>query len=177
MPTTLWTFFGNLGIGFVVATTSAWITVRLSLRKFRSERWWEKKAAAYVEAIEALHSLKRDMDADLQAMHAGASLVTNGFGGFLSERYHDTMLRMYKVADTAPFLLSDQGGRIVAVLVEKLHQVENESRKQGTPPYPLLLLEGSLQAIADCSSELSRIAKKDLEIDQCAYRTQLRPCR
>jgi len=37
----------------VIAAISSWITVQLSLRKFRAERWWERKAEAYSKIIEA----------------------------------------------------------------------------------------------------------------------------
>jgi hypothetical protein len=33
------------------------MTIKLGLGKFRSERWWEKKAASYAEVIEALHAM------------------------------------------------------------------------------------------------------------------------
>ncbi len=45
--------------GIAIAAASSWITVRLSLRRFRSEKWWEKKVAAYERVIDAFHDLKR----------------------------------------------------------------------------------------------------------------------
>ena len=40
----------------VVGVCTAIITVRLSLRRFRSERWWERKADVYSRIVEALHN-------------------------------------------------------------------------------------------------------------------------
>jgi hypothetical protein len=42
-----------------IAAFSSWITVYLSRNKFRSERWWEKKVAAYERVIDAFHKSKK----------------------------------------------------------------------------------------------------------------------
>lgn len=40
----------------VVGVLTALISVRLSLRRFHAERWWERKADAYSKIIEALYN-------------------------------------------------------------------------------------------------------------------------
>ena len=44
------------GIG--IAAASSWITVRLSIKQFRSQRLWEKKVETYQRIIEAFHKSK-----------------------------------------------------------------------------------------------------------------------
>jgi hypothetical protein len=44
--------------GIAIATFSSWITVQLSLRRFRTEKLWERKVDAYLRVIEALHDSK-----------------------------------------------------------------------------------------------------------------------
>jgi hypothetical protein len=46
----------NLLAAFVVGGFGL-LTLRLGLGKFRSEKWWERKAVAYASAIEALHGM------------------------------------------------------------------------------------------------------------------------
>jgi hypothetical protein len=59
---TLWeTLAVSAFTAVIVGPISAWI----SLRRFRSEKWWERKAAAYASAIEALHGMY-----DYAAAHA-----------------------------------------------------------------------------------------------------------
>ncbi len=41
----------------IVAILTAWITVKLSIRQFSSQRWWEKKADAYNEILSHLSNL------------------------------------------------------------------------------------------------------------------------
>ncbi|MEA5667347.1 hypothetical protein VA603_07385 [Stenotrophomonas sp. MH1] len=49
----------ELAAGLLLALFAAWIAVWLTRNKFRSERWWEKKAAAYERVIDAFHKAKR----------------------------------------------------------------------------------------------------------------------
>src|SRR5258708_35823296 len=46
------------------------LTLWLGLRKFRSEKWWEKKATAYAAAIEALHGMYDISLAHVEAIEA-----------------------------------------------------------------------------------------------------------
>jgi hypothetical protein len=46
----------SLLTAFVVGSFGL-LTLWLGLRKFRSEKWWEKKATAYAASIEALHGM------------------------------------------------------------------------------------------------------------------------
>ena len=49
----------ELAAGLLLALFAAWIAVWLTRNKFRSERWWGKKAAAYERVIDAFHKAKR----------------------------------------------------------------------------------------------------------------------
>src|SRR6266536_1374619 len=49
--------------GLVIAVVTAIITVRLALRRFYSERWWERKAQAYSDILEALYISQAYADA------------------------------------------------------------------------------------------------------------------
>ncbi|KRG87986.1 hypothetical protein ABB34_02475 [Stenotrophomonas daejeonensis] len=57
----------ELVAGLLLALFAAWIAVWLTRNKFRSERWWEKKAAAYERVIDAFHKAKRYDDEHLRA--------------------------------------------------------------------------------------------------------------
>src|SRR5512141_2014047 len=41
----------------VISAITSWITVRLSLRQFYSQRWWDRKHEAYTSIIDALSDL------------------------------------------------------------------------------------------------------------------------
>lgn len=68
-------FIGDFLIAFVPVFLGVWLSVKMALQKFRTEKWWEQKAAAYdaiIEAVyhgfrfydEALHAINDDGDVD-----------------------------------------------------------------------------------------------------------------
>ena len=52
----------------VIAVVASWVTVRLSLRSFLSQRWWEMKADAYSQIMEQLSHLEYYEARYLEAM-------------------------------------------------------------------------------------------------------------
>ena len=50
--------FFSLVQSIVIALVTAYVTVRLSLKQFYSQRWWEKKAEAYSAIIHSLYQMK-----------------------------------------------------------------------------------------------------------------------
>ena len=55
----------------MIAAVSSWITVQLSLRRFRTEKWWERRVAAYERLIEVLHHSKAFFERHLKASSRG----------------------------------------------------------------------------------------------------------
>lgn len=68
----------NLGVGLVVATVSSVVTVRLALRRFYSEKWWERKSSAYTTVIEALHHVREYTDTNLDFAYRGKDSPEDG---------------------------------------------------------------------------------------------------
>ena len=58
---------------FTAVVTSI-TTVWLSLRRFYSEKWWERKVAAYTAIIKSLHHMKRDIEENMSAEERGREL-------------------------------------------------------------------------------------------------------
>lgn len=67
-------FAVKLFIGIIIAATSAWVTVRLSLARFRTEKWWEKKVASYEKVIEAFYNSKQFSSEHLNAIYKSRDL-------------------------------------------------------------------------------------------------------
>jgi hypothetical protein len=53
---------------------TAYFSVRLALKKFRTERWWEKKAETYTSAIEALFDIRAYSSETSDRLEVGRSL-------------------------------------------------------------------------------------------------------
>ena len=44
--------------GVLIAALTSYITVRLSIRRFHQEKWWEKKVEMYSRLLVTLHLMK-----------------------------------------------------------------------------------------------------------------------
>jgi hypothetical protein len=64
----------NLVIGFGSGLLSAWVTYRLAFRRFRAEKWWERRADAYSGILEALHESLRFAETNIDYMQSGSEV-------------------------------------------------------------------------------------------------------
>ncbi|HZY10789.1 MAG TPA: hypothetical protein VFF29_06500 [Bacteroidota bacterium] len=137
-----------------IATVSSWITVKLSLRKFQTERWWERKVEAYERIIEALHHTKAFSDAHLDANHEGRE-VSKERDDELRRRSREAHFEIAKAADMAAFFLSEEAkNRLDRFLVEE-REASNTTDWQ-------IYLESDWAATNSCLEDFIKIAKKDL---------------
>ncbi|BDU19968.1 hypothetical protein [Dyella sp. GSA-30] len=100
-------------IAVVSATFSAWITVRLSREKFRSEHWWEKKFEAYERVIDAFHSSKKFYSEHLRASYLDFDLDDGRVEELKNQslKARDEILR---TSDIGGFILSASALSILA---------------------------------------------------------------
>lgn len=66
------TLLATIASGLFIAVITSLLTVWLALRRFRSEKWWERKAELYSKLIEALydmHCYSRDWLDDYEVGH------------------------------------------------------------------------------------------------------------
>ena len=56
----------GLASAIFVSVVTAVLTVQLALRRFYSEKWWERRSDAYSEIIKALHQVREHADTNLQ---------------------------------------------------------------------------------------------------------------
>jgi hypothetical protein len=64
----------NIVTGLASGTLSAWITYRLAFRRFRAEKWWERRADAYSGIVEALHNSLKFSDTHLSYIQNGSEI-------------------------------------------------------------------------------------------------------
>jgi len=147
-------FAEQLLVGIVIAAASSWITVRLSLGRFRSERWWESKQSAYEHVIEALHHRKASMNAALREVYFGRS-VGEGTRELLRERSREGSLEIEKAANVGAFLLAEEAQ-------DAVQQYQRYIETADYDPNWVAALENDLERLDACLSKVIAIAKKDL---------------
>lgn len=142
-------------IGIIIAAASSWITVRLSLARFRSEKWWERKIDAYTKVIEAFHHSKSFSDKHLNAEMRGSDLPEEADQEVraLSKEAHK---EIDKYTNIGSFLFSDG-------FYLKLKQYQRESDEVSSDSYGWTdYLIKDQELTERYLNELISLAKKDL---------------
>ena len=88
----------------LIALVSAWLTVRLSLRRFRLERLWDRKAQSYERVLEAFHKSKKFSFEHLRAWEHGREL-TDERDKELRRLAHEALEEILRVSDVGSFTL------------------------------------------------------------------------
>jgi len=144
----------NLLTGIVIATVSAWITVQLSLRRFRAEKWWERKADAYSKVIEALHNSKTSADHFLVAEIRGLKLPEDRDEEMRS-RMRAAKDEILKAMDVGSFVLSKEA-------LDRLRQYKRDTDEALKQNSLFEYLETNVTAAERCLNDIIEISKRDL---------------
>jgi len=144
--------------GIVIAAVSSWITVQLSLKRFRSERWWERKVKAYERVIEALHHSKKFFDNHLKIEYEGKE-ISDEIDKELRAKSRVARNEIEKAMDIGGFLLCKTA-------LNRLKQYKNEADKASQRESWFEYLDASLVATDTCIKDLIKIARQDLKIKQ-----------
>lgn len=150
MPEFVW----QLLAGIIIASLSAWITVQLSLRKFRTERWWDLKVESYKKVIEAFHYSKTYIDQFMDATIEGRDLPEDRKEE-LFKQARKGFDEIIKAIDVGAFSLSEKA---LSRLREYQIEISEVEKKQNFWEY----LEGELKTTKECLNDFIEIAKKDL---------------
>jgi len=107
----------QLILSLVVAVTTAYLTVWLSLRRFYREKWWEAKMEAYTNVIQALHHMNRDLDISLRAEMRG-DYTESDYRKEWSEKHRLAWDEIRRQIDVGEFLYSPKSMRILRALIK-----------------------------------------------------------
>lgn len=99
--------------GLLLALLSAWITVKLSQRKFRDERMWDRKVIAYERIIEAFHKSKRFSSEHLDAIYVNREVSVER-DGELRKLANEAREEISRATDIGSFTLSAQALDLLA---------------------------------------------------------------
>lgn len=139
-----------------IAAVSSLITVQLSLRKFRTEKWWERKAGAYTEIIEVLHDSKEFSDQHLDAEQRGNE-ISEELDEELRANAKIANAEIRRMASVGAFLLSDEA-------LARLAQFRKDENEASNTTSWYEHLERDWQATSTCLNDIIDIAKKDLKV-------------
>lgn len=147
---------GNIAAGLFVAVVTSVVTVRLSIKRFRSERWWERKVEAYTDLLAALSDSKRY--ANLQARVRLTQSESNQAADRLEEQHRDAYDRLRRATTVGSFILSKDVAQRLEDLDSRLAGLEYDSG----PTWEYF--EMSAELYSNAISDIRAAAKSDLEV-------------
>lgn len=142
--------------GVAIAGLSSWITVYLSLRRFRTEKWWEKKAEAYSNLLGTIHDAKAFAEENLEAMQLERELSEDE-DKHLRKKSKLAESEIYRAMDVGAFYLSNQA-------IDCLKNYKDESSRAGKDNDWVLYLIEDLETTDKCLKSMIEIARADLQI-------------
>jgi hypothetical protein len=144
----------NAVSGIPVAILTAWLAVKFSIRRFQSEKWFERRVDAYMKVIEALHFMKHCTERQLRAEERGTELPRE-VEEELKNSYLQGLSDLRKLTDMGAILFS-------AEAVSVLDTLSRELKEASTALSFWEHLDSEGAAISKALTELRPIAKKDL---------------
>jgi hypothetical protein len=144
--------------GIVTAVVTSYITVKLAIRRFHEERWWEKKEKSYSRLIMVLHRFKSITHEYYADEYVPTHLLSEDDKLALNEEWKKTNQKLIKLRDIASFHLSDDA-------ISILDEYENRVRKRPKPGFDRLQrVKDHLEAAEQCLERLKEAAKRDLKV-------------
>lgn len=140
-------------IGIFVAP---WLAVRMSLKQFRSTRWWEKKAEAYSNIMEHLTTLQFALGAWCdESSHLRD--FSKSEKEILNKKFGEATEVIEKAAAAGAYMISNEASNALTTCIGKLHKTDSRGDW-------LSDLDRHYSAIKGCISEMTRYSRIDLEI-------------
>lgn len=145
---------GNLFVGLAIAVVSARATVSFALRRFYSEKGWERKDKAYTKIIEAIHHIRDHADHNYTFSMLDKDMPKDGEKE-LEKEMTTAIAELRKQLDIGTFVISDEAVTVLGDLMSDL----DESTKTSSWIEHLAL---KLTATERCLAAMRNIARRDL---------------
>ncbi|MBY6071228.1 hypothetical protein KUV35_07990 [Marinobacter salsuginis] len=146
-------FLSGITIAVVASFLSAWLT----LRRFRTERWWERKAEAYIHLVEALHEMSLVPSEEIAAGSGHRKELTEDEKAELWESFERAKKKVWKIADSSDFIISSD---VLAVIQEMNRGLGHASHHTNWIEF----LDDSNSAINECLNKVKKIGAVELGI-------------
>jgi hypothetical protein len=111
--------------GVVISVVAAFVTVRLSLRRFRAERWWDRKAVAYSTIMESLHHMKEYCRKEIRA-YENLTRLGEEQRESLVAKWREAANRISMATDVGSFIISEEAARCLKELESGLLAASQE---------------------------------------------------
>lgn len=139
-----------------IAVGGAFLAAYIATRRFRSEKWWERKANAYSELVEALHHMKWYPSEYLDAAIESRQIAKEDTDEYW-KKYKEARRNVWRIADASSFLVSPKVHEAVIEMEKKLGQARNAESGFDHA-------DQEYAAIQKCLEEIKVLARKELGV-------------
>ena len=143
-------------VAAITAVITAPLTVWLSLRRFYSEKWWERKLTAYLAVIEALHHLSVPFDREIEAAIQNRELGEDEKGR-LSDMHVKAKAEILKHLDMGELLMSNESVQLLRKMLRSLDEARASTDH-------IDFITTNQRVIGECLDQLKPIAMTDLNV-------------
>jgi hypothetical protein len=149
-----------VAIGTVgAAAIAAILTVRKSLKKFYSQKWWEKKAELYSCISEDLSNLFFCIK-ELCSESEGEKNLDSHRRDTLGNEYRRCLDSLKKTSAGGSYIISKEVSEELEILINKLENNYHNPQKESIADY----YGRDYKAIETCNKNFNKFARKDLNI-------------
>ena len=146
----------------LVAIVTSFITVKLSLRQFKAQHWWEKKVTAYSAVLGAIFQMKLGNERCMSAHRNGTQ--------------NDEAIKLYRAAyecvrqtsETCQFILCYEAENQLTILKNEIAGSFENNTYEGQLNYYGQMQDEEV-ALEKCLRELPAIARRDLGVDDSSF--------
>jgi len=142
--------------GVLLSVLTAIVTVRLSLRRFYAEKWWERKDEAYCRIFEALYWLMNYYNVKYQE-DIEKRRVSGDRSKQLEKQFLSADMEIEKAVAVGSFVLCDEA-------IACLKRFRDRPRLSFDDYEIFEMAERDMKYLDECLSELKKIAKRDLKL-------------
>jgi hypothetical protein len=140
--------------GVPVALLTSWVTVKLAIGRYQSEKWFERRIDAYTRVIESLHHMKQMTQRQLRAEEEGIELDSESENE-LGAMYKRGLADLQRLTDMGALVFASDAIDVLDQLNKDLAAALNEHSWWEH-------LDAEAAAINKCLPRIREIAKREL---------------
>lgn len=141
----------------LVAVVTALVTVKLALKRFHSERWWEKKADSYSRIVESLHQMKAWCEDQMEYIENGREMSEEKEKD-LRDKFNKASDEIRRAVDIGSFFICSESEQFMRALKKELDKAKHEPSFYEYLDFKLGVLQKGL-------NQIQIHAKKDLGVN------------
>lgn len=139
-----------------ISVGGAFLAAHLAGKRFRTEKWWERKAAAYGELVEALHEMKWVPGEYFEAEIASRKVPKDDGRQYWKE-YKIANRKVWRIADQSAFLVSRE-------VLTAIQEMERALEKAKSSDSWFDRIEAEYNAISACLERVKELGREELGI-------------